>query len=141
MRQLLIGMSIEVAVFMAVLLGTSILLYFPGRPLIAPVIERVQQIFNPPARPAPTPAPGDRHETTARPGRYACADGKSFTLTVQADGTARVIGASSGGVVLRRTTGTAIWASADGRVAVREIADYTVLIENDVTTRDRCRVQ
>ena len=132
-------MSVEMAVFLVIIfVGTSLLLLFAGQPIIAPVIERVQQIFR---RQEPTPVPGGREETTARPGTYDCADDKSFTLTVRGDGTARVSGASSAGVVLRRTEGPSVWTSADGRVAVREIADYTVLVENDVTTRDLCRLR
>ena len=80
-------------------------------------------------------------ETTAVAGTYQCAGGKSFTLTVLADGTARVSGANSAGVVLHKSDAAAIWISADASVAVREIADYTVLIENDTITRDRCHLR
>ena len=82
-----------------------------------------------------------RTETTAASGTYTCAEGKSFTLTVQADGTARVTGASSNGVVLHKSNAAAIWISSDAKVAVREIAGYTILIEGDKTTRDRCTLK
>jgi hypothetical protein len=79
-------------------------------------------------------------ETTAASGSYVCQGGKTFTLSVRSDGTARVTGASSANVVLKKST-AGIWISDDSRVAVREIAGYTVLVENDVTTRDRCTLK
>jgi hypothetical protein len=41
-------------------------------------------------------------------------------------------------VVLHKSDAAHIWISADAKVAVREIAGYTVLVENDVITRDQC---
>lgn len=89
---------------------------------------------------AGTPTGGAKTETTAKAGTYACEGGKTFTLATRADGTARVTGASSSSVVLRKSS-AGIWISDDARVAVREIAGYTILVENDVTTRDRCTLR
>lgn len=95
------------------------------------------------AKPRTTPKPtATGSETTSAGGTYACAGGKSFTLSVKADGTARVTGSdSSNGKILRKTTGLGIWTSDDGRTSVRETAGYTILLENFVTTRDACHLK
>ena len=89
-----------------------------------------------PAKASLTPNP----ELASSPGKYTCAAGKTFTLTIKSDGTAYVTGGANTATakqVLRKTP-IGIWSSADGTVVVREIASYTVLVENNVVTRDSC---
>lgn len=106
--------------------------------------EAVSPTGSPTATPTATPKKSGSAtptETTAKAGTYSCEGGKSFTLSVLADGTARVSGtSSSNNVVLRKST-AGIWVSADSKVAVREVAGYTVLVEGDVVTRDRCTLR
>ncbi len=78
-------------------------------------------------------------ELTAKGGTYACEEGKTFTMAVSGN-TATVTGADVGTVRLTKSE-IGIWKSADAKFVVREIAGYTVLVENDVTTHDRCRLR
>jgi hypothetical protein len=80
-------------------------------------------------------------ELTSSTGTYKCSGNKTFTLSLRSDGTARVTGSdSSGGKVLKKTS-IGIWTSDDSSVVVREIAGYTILVENSVTTRDSCTIK
>lgn len=136
------GKQAKVLVGAVIVLGLVVLI--SGRDAGAPAEESPSPSASPSAsakpKPRTTPKPtATGSETTSSAGTYKCADGKSFTLSVKADGTARVTGSdSSNNVVLRKTQGLGIWVSDDGRTSVRETAGYTVLLENYTTTRDLC---
>lgn len=133
-KQWLIGIAV------VVILGVTVLINRTNAPDDAAVdATPTPSVSSAPAavKPKPTKTPSTP-ETTSASGTYKCALGKTFTLSVRSDGTARVTGSdSSSGLVLKKTS-AGIWTSDNGKVTVREIAGYTILVENNATTRDVC---